>query len=158
MSARSQELARKIKSFNDDMIAFVDHCPEDAWGRTCAEEDWTVGVVARHVAAGHFQVIHWAQSILKGETLPALTMDQVIEMGNAHARDHADCTRGEVRGLLADHGAAAIAFVSGLSDADLDCQGHLALVGGAVSVEQLLTYVIIQSGGQHLASMQDAIG
>jgi uncharacterized damage-inducible protein DinB len=157
MNERAQSLANLIQAFNEAVLAFVDRCPEKAWHQTCKDEDWTVGVVARHVAAGHLQVTNLAQAMLQGEPLPPLTMDQVIEQGNTHARQHADCTREEVQTLLAENGDAAVAFVANLRDEDLDCKGHLDLVGGDVSVEQLLNLVIIQSGGQHLSSMQATI-
>lgn len=158
MSKRSQELADLIQAFNEAVLAFVDRCPAEDWQKTCAGEDWTVGVVARHVAAGHFQIIHLAQMMLQGDPLPDMTMAQIIEQGNAHARQHADCTQDEVQRLLEENGAAAAAFAAGLSDEDLDCKGHLALLGGDITVEQLLRAVIIQSGGEHLASMQATIG
>ena len=157
MSERAQLLADTIQAFNDAVMAFVDRCPEDAWRQTCQKEDWQVGVVARHVAASHFQVIRLAKTMLQGKPLPELTMEQIIEQGNAHARDHADCTPEEVQKLLGKNGAAAAAFAAGLSDDDLDRKGHLTLVGGEVSVERLLNSVIIQSGGEHLASMQATI-
>ena len=50
-----------------------------------------------------------------------------------------------------------MAFITGLGDDDLDRNGHLALVGGDITVEQLLRTVIIQSGGEHLSSMQATI-
>ena len=158
MSERSQSLANMIQAFNDAVTAFVERCPNGAWRQTCADEDWPVGVVARHIAAGHFQIIHLARTMLKGESLPELTMEQVIEQGNAHARDHADCTREEVQTLLKENGSAAISFVAGLSDKDLDCKGYLALVGGEVTVEQILNFVLLESGGDHLSSMQATIG
>jgi hypothetical protein len=158
MSERAKSLADLIQVFNDAMIAFVDRCPQEAWQQTCKDEDWPVGVVARHVAAGHFQVIHLARTLLEGNPLPAMTMAQVIEQGNAHARDHHDCTQEEVQQLLKENGGQAVSFVAGLSDAELDCQGHLALVGEDITVEQLLNLVIIQSGGEHLASMQTTLG
>jgi hypothetical protein len=158
MSERAQSLADLIQVYRDAVIAFVERCPDDAWGKTCAGEDWTVGVVARHVAAGHFQIIHLARTMLNGDPLPELTMEQIIQQGNAHADKHSDCTRDEVTELLQVNGAAAVAFAAGLSDADLDCRGHLALLGGEVSVEQLLNFVIVQSGGEHLTSMQRTVG
>lgn len=157
MSERAQALADLIQAFNEAVLAFVDRCPAEAWQKTCADEDWTVGVVARHVAAGHFQIIHLAKMMLQGDPLPEMTMAQIIEQGNAHARKHGGCTRDEVQGLLEANGGAAVAFAAGLSDEELDRMGHLALVGGDISVEQLLRAVIVQSGGEHLASMQTTI-
>jgi len=158
MSERAQLLSDTIQVFNDAVMAFVDRCPAEAWRLTCKDEDWQVGVVARHVAAGHLQVTRLTQTMLQGEPLPEMTMEQVIARGNSHARDHAACTPEEVKKLLEQNGAAAVTFAAGLSDEDLDCKGHLAVFGGDVSVEQLLNYVIIQSGGEHLASMQATIG
>lgn len=157
MSKRAQTLADLIQAFNDAVLAFVDRCPPEAWQKTCADEDWTVGVVARHVAAGHLQIIHLAKMMLKGDPLPEMTMAQIIEQGNAHARKHGNCTREEVERLLAENGDAAVAFAAALDDEELDRKGHLALMGGDISVEQLLRAVIVQSGGEHLASMQATI-
>jgi uncharacterized damage-inducible protein DinB len=145
MSERAQSLADLIQVFNDAVLAFVGRCPDKAWRETCAEEDWTIGVVARHIAAGHLQVIQ-------------LTEEDKIAEGNAHARDHADCSRAEVQHLLKENGEAAVDFAAGLEDEDLDRKGHLPLAGGDVTVEQLLRSVIIQSGGRHLASMQATLG
>ena len=158
MNKRVQALAHQITDFKDAMLAFVNQCPEETWKRTCADEDWTGGVVARHVAAGHFRIIDLAQTMLRGEALPALTMEQVIAQGNAHARDHGDCTREEVLQLLEENGQAAVDFLAGLTDADLDSKGHLDLLEGDVTVEQLVTFVLIHSGGDHLSSMKTAAG
>lgn len=158
MRERARNLAHQIEILTDALRTYVQRCPEETWRRTCAEEDWTVGVVARHLAVGHFQIIHMAKSILRGEPLPAVTMEQIIEQGNTHAREHADCTRQEVLDLIDEHSAAALAFVAELRDEDLDCKGHLDLLGGEVSVEQLLTLVLIHSGGDHLTSMKAAAG
>jgi hypothetical protein len=158
MSERAQSLADLIQVFNDAVLAFVGRCPDKAWRETCAEEDWTIGVVARHIAAGHLQVIQLAQDLLQGKALPELTEEDKIAEGNAHARDHADCSRAEVQHLLKENGEAAVDFAAGLEDEDLDRKGHLPLAGGDVTVEQLLRSVIIQSGGRHLASMQATLG
>jgi hypothetical protein len=157
MRERAQSLADLVQNFTEAVLAFVDRCPMEAWRKTCANEDWSVGVVARHVAAGHFQVIQLARIMLQGKPLPEMTMEQIIEEGNAHARKHADCGREEVRRLLEENGESAVAFIAGLNDDDLDRKGHLALVGGDITVEQLLRTVIIQSGGEHLSSMQATI-
>ena len=157
MSKRAQTLADLIQTFNEAVLAFVDRCPAEAWQKTCTDEDWTIGVVARHVAAGHLQIIHLAKMVLKGEPLPEMSMAQIIEQGNAHARTHGNCTREEVERPLEENGNAAVAFAAGLDDEELDRKGHLSLMGGDITVEQLLRAVIIQSGGEHLASMQATI-
>jgi len=78
-------------------------------------------------------------------------------MANEHARQHAACTREEVLEMLRRNGSAIADYVAGLSDADLDRTGHLALAGGKITAQQLIEAVILKSGGEHFASMQGAL-
>lgn len=158
MSARAKQLAERLRAFNADIIAFVEGCSEQHWKKTCAKEEWPVGVTARHIASGHFEAVELARMLVKGEKLPEFTMDQLVEMANAHARQHAGCTRDEVLGLLRRNGAALVDFAAGLSDVELDRSGHLALAGGKLSTQQLIEAVILNSGGEHFASMKAAAG
>ena len=52
MSQRAQNLVKRFKEFNDELIRFVEACSEEQWAKVCAE-DWSLGVVARHIVAGH---------------------------------------------------------------------------------------------------------
>jgi hypothetical protein len=63
-----------------------------------------------------------------------------------------------VLGLLRGNGAALAEFAAGLSDAELDRTGYLALAGGKMTAQQLIEAVILSSGGEHFASMQAAAG
>ena len=158
ISDRAKRLAERLRAFNADIMAFVEGCSEQDWKKACQEEEWPVGVTARHIAAGHFEAVDLARMIVKGENLPEFTMNQLVEMANAHARQHAACTRDEVLGLLRRNGAALVEYVAGLSDAELDRTGHLALAGGKMSAQQLVEAVILSSGGEHFASMKTAVG
>ncbi len=157
MSARAQALAEKIEAFNRDFIDCVHNCNDADWQKTCQAEDWPVGVVIRHVADGHYGVMALAQMIIKGDPLPELTMETVIQMGNDHARDHADCTREEVLALLEKNGRAVSEFIANLTEDELDRQGQMALLGGVVSAQQIMEMLILQSGGDHLSSVRAAI-
>ena len=157
MSPRAQALAEKIQAFNRDFLDCVQNCSDADWQKTCQAEDWPVGVVIRHVADGHYGVMALARMIIKGDPLPELTMDAVIQMGNDHAREHADCTREEVRALLEQNGRALIEFITNLTEDQLDCQGQMALLGGDVSTQQMLEMLILHSGGDHLSSVRSTI-
>ena len=50
-----------------------------------------------------------------------------------------------------------LANLAGLSDAELDRTGHLALAGGKLSAQQLIEAVILTSGGEHFESMKAAV-
>lgn len=157
MSQRAQDLVERFNAFNTEVIRFVEACSEEQWHKVCAEE-WNVGVVARHIGAGHYSgAVDMAKMIVAGEKMVDLTMEQIVEMANTHAREHADCSRAEVLDLLNSNGAAFADYVADLDDTELDRSAHLALVGGDVSTQQLIELVIFESGGEHLANMKKAL-
>jgi hypothetical protein len=59
--------------------------------------------------------------------------------------------------VLRRYGAALVDYVAGLSDADLERAGRLALAGGRLTAQQLIEVVILKSGGEHFASMKAAV-
>lgn len=158
MPTQAQELATKLKKFNEEMIAFVESVPEAAWRKPCHGEQWTVGVVARHVGAGHYAIMELAKMIIAGTLMADFTSDQVAASNKAHAAKHAACTREEVLSILAHKGNKLVAYVKGLSDADLDKQANISDFGGEISVRQLLKATILKSGGEHLESMRKTVG
>ena len=155
MSQRTKEL---VAGFNNEFIAFVDNCSDEDWRKVCSGEGWTVGVVAHHVAAGHFGAIDFVRMIVAGEAIPEITMETIDQMNAQHAKEHANCTREEVLALLRKNGSAFAGYLEGLSEADLVRTGYLAAIGGDVSAQQLIEMVILQLGGEHLDSMKAATG
>ncbi len=158
MSQRAQELAEKFAAFNGEVIALVEDCSAQDWAKTCAGEQWSVGVVARHLAAGHYSVVNLIELVVSGQPLPEITMEAIDQTNAEHAREHADCTQEEVLGFLRENGSAIAEFLNGLEDEDLDRVGHLPLLGGDVSAERFFERIILQSGGGHLAGMKAAVG
>jgi len=156
MSERAKDLAERLRTFNDEVTAFVEKCTEENWRKVCAWEDWTVGVVARHIGAGHYHALGLARMIVNGEKLPELTEEQIIQMANQHASENADCTRTEVLEVLRKNWEDVLQFVTGLQDAELDRTGYLALMGADVSTQELIETVILRSGGEHFANMKAA--
>ena len=154
MTSRAQDLADKIEAFNRDVINCVRDCTEADWVKTCAAEDWPLGVVARHLGDGHYRVGELARLIIKGEALPEWTMEEIVQMGNDHARQHAACTKEEVLSILEKNGRALTEYVAALSEDDLDARGTLALLGGDISAQQILEMLVLHSGGDHLKSMR----
>lgn len=157
MSQRAKKLAERLRAFTDDVLAFVEGCSDKNWRKMCATEEWTVGVTARHIGAGHFEAVGLARMMVNEEKLPEFTMEHLVEMANAHARQHAECTREDVLDVLRRNGATLVDYVAGLSDAELNRTGHLALAGGELSAQQLIEAVILKSGGEHFANMKAAV-
>ena len=64
MNQRAKSLAKRLRTFIDDVIGFVEGCSDKNWRNVLAtEEKWTVGVTARHIGAGHFDAIGLAKMI-----------------------------------------------------------------------------------------------
>lgn len=154
MNQRAKDLAERLTAFNNDMISFVENCPDDVWKEVTPGEQWSVGVVAHHVAAGHYGILEWAKMIVTGESLPELTMDAIDQMNAKHAEEYVNCTKSEVVGLLMQNGSSVIRFVAELDNEKLDRTSHLELVGGEISTQQFIENFIIQSGGEHLSNMK----
>jgi hypothetical protein len=154
MNKKAKDLSTRLKDFNDNMITFIENCSEEEWNKVLDWEKWSIGVTARHIGAGHYEIVDIAKMIVKGEKLPELTMDQITDMANQHARDHGACTKEEVLDLLRTNGASLVDFVSDLDDSQLDSSGYLAAFENDVTVQQLLESVILESAGQHFANMR----
>ncbi len=154
MNQRAEDLAERLTAFNNDMISFVENCSDDNWQKVTLGEQWPVGVVAHHVAAGHYGVLDWAKMIVTGKTLPEITMDAIDQMNAKHAEEHANCTKSEVVGLLEQNGSSITNFVVELDDEKLDRTSHLELVGGEISTQQFIEKFIIRTGREHLSNMK----
>ena len=157
MSERANEIAGKIKSFSENVIAFVENLSDGEWTKVCDWEQWTVGVTARHLGAGHLAIYDLAGMIIRGEELPQLSMDQVHEMSKKDAQEHADCSKAEALEYLRKNGPKMVEFVSNLSDEDLDRTGSMPAFGGKFTTEQFIDMIIFQNAFQHFDNMKSAI-
>jgi len=158
MSKRATDLAGRVKAFNSEVIGFVENCSDGNWQKVCPGEHWPVGVVVRHIAAGHYGALGLAKMMVAGEKLPDLTEGVIDQMNSKHAEKHRHSTRDEVLMTLRENGKSVADFVAGLSDADLDRSGHIAAAGGDMTTENLIVNIIIRSGGEHLANAKAASG
>jgi uncharacterized damage-inducible protein DinB len=158
MSRQGQNLIDRINKFNSEVISFVENCSNEDWKKVCSSEDWSVGVVARHIGAGHYSAVSWIDLIVQGKKLPEMSGDQVNSMANQHAAEHADCTREEVLQILKERGRELVDYIARLDESDLERTAHMSLIGKEVSAGKLLEMVVLQSGGEHFASMKAAVG
>jgi hypothetical protein len=158
MSQRAKDLSERIELFRDDVIAFVDALSGEEWNAECEWEEWTAGVTARHLGAGHFGIFGLCGMILQGQELPPLTVEQINAMSDKDSREHSDCTKDEALDALRKNGADLAAFVAGLSDDELDRKGSMPAFGGEATVNQIIEFVIFQSAQEHFDSMKAAVG
>jgi hypothetical protein len=158
MSQRAQDLSKRIESFREDVITYVNSLSDQEWNAACEWEEWTAGVTARHIGAGHFRIFELAGMIVQGKELPPLTIDQINAMSDKDSRAHSNCTKDETLDALRENGAQLVSFVSGLSDDELDRKGSMPAFGGEVTVNQVIDFVIFQSAQEHLDSIKTAVG
>ncbi len=157
MSTQAQQLADQLNEFNETLIQFVQSVQETQWRQPCKGEEWSIGVVARHIGAGHYGTIELAKMIIAGTPLPDFSKERISQMANDHATRHADCTKEEVLSLLAAKGRQMVDYVAGLSDSDLAANANIAGFGGQITVKQMLKAINLKSAGEHLESMRAAL-
>jgi GTP cyclohydrolase II len=154
---RSKKLADRLNRFNEELIAFVESCTDEDWRKIGAEQ-WPIGVTARHIATAHYSAVAAAKRVLKGEQLPVITMEQVTENANRHAREHSECTKSEVLDLLRQNGRKIVEFAADLQDAGLNKTGYVPVFGAEMSVERLLESAILQAANEHFKNIKAATG
>ncbi len=158
MSQRAKDLSKRIESFRDDVIEYTDGLSGEEWNVECDVEEWTTGVTARHIGAGHFRIFELAGMIVEGKELPPLTVEQISAMSDKDSRAHADGTKDEALDALRKNSTELAAFVAGLSDDELDRKGSMPAFGGEATVNQVIEFVIFQSAQEHFDSMKTAVG
>ncbi len=157
MSQRAKELSKRIETFRDEAIAFVEALSDEECNAECSMEEWTARVTARHIGAGHFGIFGMAKMILEGKELPQLTFEQINEMSDKDSREHSDAPREDALQALKTNGGELAVFVAGLSDDELDRKGSMPAFGGEASVNQIIEFVIFQSAQEHLDSIKKAV-
>src|SRR5262249_55438305 len=128
------------------------------WKKTTEGEKWTVGVVAHHVAGGHEGISGIIKRVAGGQSTPSFTMDALHEMNAKHAHEFANVGKAETIALHKKNAAAAAAAVRGLSDADLERSGTVLTGMPAMTVEQIVTGILINHVDDHVRNIRAAVG
>lgn len=82
----------------------------------------------------------------------------MVDEANAqHAREHANCTQGEVLEILQTNTATVLNYLPGCSDEALARSAYFRLANGEISAENLFIAVCIDSAQSHLASMKAVV-
>jgi hypothetical protein len=158
MSQKAKDLSKRIETFRDDLIAYVETLSEKEWNAMCDWEEWTVGVTARHLGAGHFGIGGMLTMIVQGKELPQVTMDQLNASSDKDSREHADCTKAEALDHLSKNGTELAAYVAALSDEELDRKGSMPAFNGEVTTSQFIETIIFHSAREHFDHMKTAVG
>ena len=157
MGARADALAKQFEEKVQEATVAIEKLSDADWKAITAEK-WSVGVVAHHFAASHEGIAGIIKGVSAGQAMPPFTMDMLNAMNATHAQEHAGCTKAETLALHKKNAAAAAGLVRGLSDADL-AKGGTVLVGmPSMTVEQIVTGILIHHIDEHLGNIRATIG
>jgi len=158
MGARAEALARQFETKAQEATTVFRSLGDADWKKTTGAEKWTVGVTAHHIASSHEGIAGIIKTIAAGQAMLHFTMEMLHEMNAKHAKEHAATTKTETLALHEKGAAAAAAIVRGLSDDQLAKTG--TVLGGMppMSVEQVITNILIHHVDDHLGSIRKTIG
>jgi hypothetical protein len=158
MGAKSEALAKQFEAKVQHATAEMEKLSPASWQKTTAGEKWTVGVVAHHVASSHEGIANLIKAVAAGQAMPPLTMDLLHDMNAKHAQEHAKATKAETVGLHKKNATAAAAVVRGLSDQQLTTSATVLQGMPAMSVEQMITGILVQHIDEHMGSIRKSVG
>jgi len=157
MSTRAEQLADELQQVTDEVGAYIEGIPDEAWQRTCAAEQCTVAALACHIADSYGPILDGlVKPIADGTEGPHFTTDDLAQWNAAAAQENAAQSKVVVVERLRRNAPAAIGYVRSLSDAQLQRTGTLPFGGDPMSAEAIITHVLIGHPRGHLASIQTA--
>lgn len=157
MSEAATRFADQLDSVTRDFIGVVQSCTPEQWARTTSSEDWSVGVVAHHVAASYPQFDQLVKALAAGvQTIPLVSAEQLHEGNAKHAREFANAGKPETLDLLMNGGDTLVGTVRGLSDEQLAISTGI-FFGGEMTLTQIIERIVIGHPASHLASIRSAL-
>lgn len=155
MTATQTGIAPDYQSLIDDVITTASRCSDEQWRATAAAEQWSIGVIAHHIATTQRFVIASIHNVVSGSaTLPQITMEQV-HAGNAqHAREFADTGKAETLAMLEEDAPRVIELMRGLTEEQLDAPAA-AVDGHNITLRQCIDAVALSHFREHLASIKE---
>ena len=158
MGAKGEALAKQFEAKVQEATAILETLSDADWKKTTSAEKWTVGVVAHHAAGAHEGISGIIKTVAAGQSTPNFTMDMLDAMNAKHAQEFAGATKAETVALHKKNAGAAAAVVRGLSDDDLARAGTVLTGVPPMSVEQIVTNILINHVDEHVRSIRATVG
>jgi hypothetical protein len=157
MGAKSEALAKQFEAKVQEATTVLEKLSDADWKKVTAAEKWSVGVTAHHVAGSHEGIAGIIKTVAAGQTMPGFTMDVLHEMNAKHAQEFANVGKADTIALHKKSAAAAAAVVRGLDDADLGRSGTVLTGMPAMTVEQIVTNILINHIDDHFGSIKKTV-
>lgn len=160
MSARSEALASRFDQANQEVIGRLSTCPAEHLAEICPAEGWTAAALGAHVAVSYTGIVdNLIKPVVAGQPIAPFDPSAFTEGNAKAAAENAALPQEQVVQLLREEGAAAVAYLRGLSDAELDRTTTLPIRGDKpVSAEQLVEMVLIGHTNGHGESLRQGLG
>ncbi|MHB8574747.1 MAG: DinB family protein, partial [Dehalococcoidia bacterium] len=153
-TTRAEQFAAQFEAVNEAVIATVMGCTDAQWRQLSADEQWSVGVVAHHIAAVHRDFAGLLGTFAAGETRsPGSSMEAVHQSNAQHARDYAAVGKSETLETLRTNGATIGQLLRGFGDEQLEPTAGV-FGGQELNVAQVVERIVIGHAAVHLASMR----
>jgi hypothetical protein len=159
MGAKGEALAKQFETKAQEAAAVLEKLSDADWKKVTEGEKWSVGVTAHHVAGSHEAIAGIIQTVASGGKMPeGFTLDALHQMNAKHAQDFASVGKAETIALHKKGAATAAAAVRSLSDEQLTKTG--TVLGGVppMSVEQIVTGILINHIDDHFGSIKKTVG
>jgi len=147
-------LAAEFAALNESIIAFTRGASPLEWRQTCVDENWAVGGVIRHIAAGYVTAVQWVDGFLEGKPIP-IVQDEIDLKNHLHAAEYAKATMPQTIDLLVADGASVVRLIGGLSEEQLAIS-HQVLPGREITTAQLVK-ILIRHSQAHFDSARGAL-
>jgi len=157
MGAKAEALAKQYEAKVQDATATLEKLSDADWKKTTGGEKWTVAVVAHHVASGHEGIAGIIKAVSSGQSMGNFTMEQLHEMNAQHAQQFANASKADTVALHKKNSAAAASLVRGLSDEQLARSATVLQGMPAMSVEQIVTGILINHIDDHMGSIKKTV-
>ncbi|MFZ4655583.1 MAG: DinB family protein [Caldilineaceae bacterium] len=144
----------QFTALNNEIIAFVEHCPASLWRTPCANDGRTVAVVAHHIASSHEPVMQLVQMVADAQPLPALSYELFDAMNAHHAQQAATCTQQEVIALLQEKGQSVATALRQLHPEQLARTAHIAFANATMRAQDVIEQILIGHAQMHFMNMQ----
>jgi uncharacterized protein (TIGR03083 family) len=157
MGAKSEALAKQFEAKVQETTAVLEGLSDADWKKSTGGEKWTVGVVAHHVAGSHEAIAGIIKTVAAGQAMPSFTLDALHEMNAKHAQEFADVGKADTIALHKKGAAAAAQVVRGLGDDQLAKSGTVLAGMPAMTVEQIVTNILIHHIDDHVGSIKRTV-
>ena len=157
MGAKSDALAKQFETKVQEATTLLEGVSEADWKKSTSGEQWTVAAVAHHVAGSHEGIAGIIKTVASGQSVSGFTMDALHEMNAKQAREFASVGKAETIALHKKGAAAAAEVVRGLNDDQLARSGTVLTGMPAMTVEQIVTNILINHVEDHVGSIKKTV-